>query len=1068
MKDLTKAIVGDKGYAKLASSVHKIKPKQKTEKTVAFMIGFSLWKRDHVQSFYPEYQMIFVEEKQSVGKTLKQAKQYDDVVFIVWGYKEHQKMKSFAQNYGIPLYRMEDGFIRSVDLGAAHSIPLSMCLDSKALYYDSTEASDLEDILNNHPFSEDNELMDKARTTMKLLTNLEISKYNNVSKKNTEKIYGPKTQKRILVVGQVEDDASIAKGSARKMTNNDLVWLAKTENPDAQIIYKPHPDVLFGKRAMQSNPEDVAHIAQVIREPLSLNDAFKTIDHVYTITSLAGFEALIRGISVTTVGAPFYSGWGLTDDRQEVARRNRTLTIDEIFAAAYLLYPKYISPFTKEEISAEEAVRIIERMRSAIQDRAIQKKVTEPAAFFFGFDLTKADYANAYFSHDEKVFISADETLASLDERSAPYTDLEFIIWDGFSKIDEILELAAEKKIQVKVVKTGPINMGGGRLGNDLSFSLYVHEADGSLKSTDEAIIQSMYNYDFASRPELKAKAQEAMKLIKKYGISEYNLSSQEHVYEMSETDSGRRVLLLGDKKQTSNTSVKDMAWIAKMENPEAELLYIPHPLYLLEGKKDPEVEDIEHFVRIIDQPVTLAQVIGGVDHVYTQGALGGMEALLYGKQVTTFGEPFYAGWGLTDDRSKTLFRHRTLLLEELFIGSYMLCTSYYHPFTKEKISLKEAIEMIGFMKTALKGVKDKWINKERTTNLPTNSMTSSKENQPLSLEELEVKGEENGDIGILSKGIKDIPNLQSFLNGTVNFSPAKSINSLSFIAGWGMKPSAEKAIAFGEKHNIPYLRLEDGFLRSVGLGVNNYPPLSMCVDDVGIYYDGTRPSRLENILNTPGWETEELMDQACEAKRLIVENQLSKYNHAPPMDKSLIKDYSKTRVLLIDQTLGDKSVGLGMADESRFEEMYHSAREDHPEADIYIKTHPDVIAGKKQGYFSNVEIDEHTYFIYDDCNPLTLLEQFSEVYVVTSQMGFEALMLGKRVHCFGLPFYSNWGITVDRLQCPRRQVTRTVEEVFAAAYLMYPRYINPETGRRGTIFEVIEHIKESRTEPVN
>jgi capsular polysaccharide export protein len=46
------------------------------------------------------------------------------------------------------------------------------------------------------------------------------------------------------------------------------------------------------------------------------------VNEVWTMTSLLGFEALIRGKSVTCLGLPFYCGWGLTRDRQEVPRRH--------------------------------------------------------------------------------------------------------------------------------------------------------------------------------------------------------------------------------------------------------------------------------------------------------------------------------------------------------------------------------------------------------------------------------------------------------------------------------------------------------------------------------------------------------------------------------------------------------------------------------------------------------------------------------------------------------------------------------------------------------------------------
>ncbi|WP_079710622.1 capsular polysaccharide export protein, LipB/KpsS family [Paraliobacillus ryukyuensis] len=337
-----------------------IRPKKKSNQTVAFLFRVSKWKREVLPAFLEEYELRFVPYNVKMLFLHYELKKYPSKVFIIWGYSIFDdKITAYAEKQGIDVYRIEDGFLRSKGLGSMHNLPFSLCLDKKGMYFDSRRPSDLEDILNNYSFDSNQELIRRAKDAIQSLNNLGISKYNHVDKKNAEEIYGQKRKKRILVVGQVEDDASIKYGANLDWTNNKLVELAKQENEDAEIIYKPHPDVLFGRRKFQSNPEDVKHIAKVIEEPLSLADSLNTIDHVYTITSLSGFEALLRGIPVTTVGAPFYSGWGLTDDRQPVTRRKRTLTVAEVFAGAYILYPRYRNPITKKPITLENTISIL-------------------------------------------------------------------------------------------------------------------------------------------------------------------------------------------------------------------------------------------------------------------------------------------------------------------------------------------------------------------------------------------------------------------------------------------------------------------------------------------------------------------------------------------------------------------------------------------------------------------------------------------------------------------------------------------------------------------------------------
>ena len=286
---------------------------------------------------------------------------------------------------------------------------------------------------------------------------------------------------------------------------------------------------------------------------------------------------------------------------------------------------------------------------------------------------------------------------------------------------------------------------------------------------------------------------------------------------------------------------------------------------------------------------------------------------------------------------------------------------------------------------------------------------------------------------------------------------------SSSFVLGWGHKPTADKARRYAARHNLPYIALEDGFLRSLDLGCKGAQPLSLVVDHTGIYYDAGEPSDLENLLNASGWETPELMESARRAMRDIIRHNLSKYNHAPLAPEWVWGDIPAPHVLVLDQTVGDASVTLGMTHEGCFQTMLEAALAAYPLAHVWVKTHPDVIAEKKRGYLADYAAGRGVRVMAEDCAPLSLLTGADVVYTVTSQMGFEALMLGKEVHCFGMPFYAGWGLTRDRQTCSRRQRRRSLEEVFAAAYLLYARYVNPIRGERCDIHDTISLLAEQR-----
>lgn len=78
-------------------------------------------------------------------------------------------------------------------------------------------------------------------------------------------------------------------------------------------------------------------------------------------------------------------------------------------------------------------------------------------------------------------------------------------------------------------------------------------------------------------------------------------------------------------------------------------------------------------------------------------------------------------------------------------------------------------------------------------------------------------------------------------------------------------------------------------------------------------------------------------------------------------------------------------------------------------------------------------------------------IEAVDEVHTLTSTVGFEALMHGKPVFTYGLPFYAGWGLTNDWLTCERRTRTRTLDELIYAALIEYPTYMNPKNGEYTT-----------------
>ena len=154
----------------------------------------------------------------------------------------------------------------------------------------------------------------------------------------------------------------------------------------------------------------------------------------------------------------------------------------------------------------------------------------------------------------------------------------------------------------------------------------------------------------------------------------------------------------------------------------------------------------------------------------------------------------------------------------------------------------------------------------------------------------------------------------------------------------------------------------------------------------------------------------------------------------------------------------------MGLATTQTFTEMLKAAHRENPEADLFLKPHPSTLSGRRWGNINLAYAESLGFTILKDpCNALSLLEHFDHVYVVTSLMGFEALMLGKKVTCFGVPFYAGWGLTDDRQPCPRRTARPTFVDLFYAAYIAYPTYVLPKANQPSTLKKTIDYIVSRR-----
>ncbi len=451
----------------------------------------------------------------------------------------------------------------------------------------------------------------------------------------------------------------------------------------------------------------------------------------------------------------------------------------------------------------------------------------------------------------------------------------------------------------------------------------------------------------------------------------------------------------------------REMLAYAQIEHPGARIVIKTHPETRAghrPGHFGPTHCDAR--TSLLDTPVSPWKLLDGAIAVYTVSSQLGLEAIFAGHRPRVFGQPFYAGWGLTQDENPVARRSRRLTRAQLFAAAYLIAPTWFDPCRKRICSFEEAVDHL----------------EARTRAFRT---------------------DRNGHVACGMRLWKHRP-LQQFFGQLTPLrfasSPAKATEiaagtGRNLLIWAGKEPQ-------GFAPDVPVLRVEDGFLRSRGLGADLVPPLSLVTDAQGIYYDPTRPSDLEDLIAQeppPGGR--------ARVERLIAAIRatgLSKYNIGGALPD--LPDGS--RILVPGQVEDDASIRLGTSGTCTNLALLAKTRAENPGKIILFKPHPDVEAGLRAGHLPDAEALRYADQVLHKSNPSALLDQVEEVWTMTSLLGFEALLRGKQVTCLGAPFYAGWGLTRDLGPTPaRRQARPDLMQLAHAVLIAYPRYFDPASG---------------------
>jgi len=317
------------------------------------------------------------------------------------------------------------------------------------------------------------------------------------------------------------------------------------------------------------------------------------------------------------------------------------------------------------------------------------------------------------------------------------------------------------------------------------------------------------------------------------------------------------------------------------------------------------------------------------------------------------------------------------------------------------------------------------------------------------------------------SSGIRRLRHISRFLGVSRVVSPwqARGQNvKISCVVVWGRKGNSRKALRYARARGLPVKYVEDGWIRSCSANAHSRVCYSLLIDDVGVYYDSSSPSSLENMMKLPNDEFGKIcgaqqLEYAARCREILVENNITKYNFCRDPEKAQLESDTRPLVLVIDQTYNDASVIYGDMDALRFKAMLERAVVENPDCRVVVRAHPDVVSGRRKGY-----LQEHAKLMgieVSACadNPMPWLKKARVVYTGTSQIGYEALLCGCKVKVAGRPFYAGWGLTDDAETINRTQYRRSLDQLFYMTHIYLPKYINPVTGGQWSLEECLDHV---------
>lgn len=668
-------------------------------------------------------------------------------IVVDWGNKRQVLAEEYAQTTSLPLLRLEDGFIRSISAPVTSatatdkyaSKPFSLIIDDLGVYYDASRPSRLEHWLNygasadapaypHHAVtafsaglpSTFNSAMDldeagllaRARACIDIITESHLSKYNDLHDIDL----GPKKRYRLLLVDQLVNDLSIVGGAATPASFEAMLDQALSRFPDADIIIKTHPvanknrcghfDLELVNKQLKAHAQFKGSV-QLLTTPSNALALIKQVDEVFVVSSQVGFEALMLGKKVSCFGLPFYAGWGLTEDKQPIARRQTRRSLEQVFAAAYFMYSHYRDPFTGKICQLEDLLVFLQHQRNMFQsNRGVN--------LCLGFPPWKHAYLRRFlYSPWGRVkFVKSERALlrrlaSTRSDAMDADCSARVLLWGDTAKTESLRSRLAPNNSVVQIEDGFIRSVGLGKYY--IPPRALVFDGEGIYFNPKTASgLERILSTNVFSAEQL-ASADRMMALLKSAGITKYNVGGGALPPALLAAKLAGQIIVLVPGQVEEDASIKtackdiasdmDLLKQVRLLRAEAVIIYKPHP-DVVSGNcvnastlnKAAEVSVLADYVLT---EIDMESCLAVADEVHVMTSLTGFEAIIRGVPVFTYGLPFYAGWGLTIDYLTCSRRQRQLNVNELLAG-VLLCYSRYIDYRSGYfISAEQALALI-------------------------------------------------------------------------------------------------------------------------------------------------------------------------------------------------------------------------------------------------------------------------------------------------------------------------------------------------------------------------------------